>query len=144
MEAIEVEGSESIEVIAQFDGAIHPVHVRVAGDDDAIYVDLVNDDWRVVEVTAAGWRIVSNPPVKFRRARGMLPLPTPTEGGSVSQLRDFVNIESDEQWALLVAWLVAALRASGLRVLGHSPELKKLEGTPSLAHPALTQKKRAP
>jgi len=102
-----------IEARAQYDSAVQPVHVRVAGDDQTIYLDLVNDAWQAVEVTAAGWRVISDPPVKFRRARGMLPLPTPTPGFSVDVLRHFVNIESDDQWALLGAWLVAALRPSG-------------------------------
>jgi hypothetical protein len=102
-----------IEARAQYAGVVHPVHVRVAGDDDTIYIDLVNEAWQVVEVTAVGWRVVSDPPVKFRRARGMLPLPTPMKGGAITTLRTFVNIAGDEQWALLVAWLVAAMRPSG-------------------------------
>lgn len=102
-----------IEARAQFAGAAHQVYVRVAGDDSAIYLDLVNDGWQAVEVTAAGWRVVAEPPVKFRRSRGMLPLPIPTVGGSVNDLRRFVNIANDGQWALLVSWLVAALRPTG-------------------------------
>jgi hypothetical protein len=102
-----------IEARAQYAGPVIPVHIRVAGGDDAIYVDLVNEAWQVIKVTAAGWRVISDPPVKFRRARGMLPLPTPTMGGSIDGLRHFVNVESDHQWALLIAWLVAALRPMG-------------------------------
>lgn len=103
----------AIEARAQYGGNVHTVHVRVAGDDTAIYLDLVNENWQAVKVTADGWTVVVDPPVKFRRARGMMPLPTPTKGGSVSQLRPFVNIDADEQWALLIAWVVAALRAFG-------------------------------
>ena len=33
-----------IEARAQYDSATHPVHVRVAGDDETIYLDLVNAD----------------------------------------------------------------------------------------------------
>jgi hypothetical protein len=98
-----------IEARAQFGGAVHAVHVRVGGTDDAIYLDLANAAWDVVKITADGWRIVADPPVKFRRPRGMLPLPTPKTGGHIDELCHFVNIESPEQWALLVAWLVAAL-----------------------------------
>ena len=29
-----------------------------------IYLDLVNAEWEAVEITAAGWRVVSNPQVK--------------------------------------------------------------------------------
>jgi hypothetical protein len=57
--------------------------------------------------------VVAEPPVKFRRTRGMLPLPTPVSGGSLSDLRPFVNIGSEEDWRLLTSWLIAALRPTG-------------------------------
>lgn len=103
----------AIEARAQFDGNVRSVAVRVAEHGDAIYLDLADDGWGAVEVTAAGWRIVSDPPVRFRRPRGMLPLPRPVPGGSLLALRRFTNVESKEQWVLLVAWLIAALRPRG-------------------------------
>src|SRR5262245_3031351 len=63
--------------MAIHDGREVPVAVRVAEQDGAIYLDLADADWRAVEVTAAGWRIVDNPPVRFCRRRGMLALPAP-------------------------------------------------------------------
>jgi hypothetical protein len=102
-----------LEARAQYDSPVHRVHVRVAGDDDGIYLDLANARWEVVKVTADGWSVVTDPPVRFRRARGMLPLPVPTLGGCLKALQDFVNVENDEQWSLLTAWLVAALRPTG-------------------------------
>jgi len=102
-----------IEARAQYEGAVRPVHVRVAGDDRAIYLDLANATWQAIEITAVGWRVVSDPPVRFRRARGMLPLPLPLRGGPLAELRDFVNIGGEDQWSLLMAWLVAALRPTG-------------------------------
>ena len=42
----------------------------------------------------------------------MRSLPDPCAGGSLEDLRDFVNV-SDEEWPLYIAWLVAALRPSG-------------------------------
>jgi hypothetical protein len=38
------------------------VHVRVAGLDGAVYLDLADEQWRAVKVTASGWQIVSAPP----------------------------------------------------------------------------------
>jgi hypothetical protein len=98
---------------ACFDGPELPVYTRLAAHHGAIYLALANDHWHAVEVTPSGWRIVSDPPVKFRRTRGMLPLPEPMIGGSLAALRPFVNIGSAEEWRLLVAWLVAALRPTG-------------------------------
>ncbi len=42
----------------------------------------------------------------------MLPLPTPEPGGSIDELRSFLN-EDDDTWRLIVAWLVAMLRPRG-------------------------------
>ena len=102
-----------IEARAQFSSPVAPVHVRVAGDDECIYVDLADELWRAVKVTADGWRVVADAPVEFRRARGMLALPEPKSGGSLRELRALINITSEDEWTLLVAWLVAALRPIG-------------------------------
>ena len=95
------------------DGPELPVHVRVAELEGTIYVDLADERWRVVEVDAAGWRVIDRAPVKFRRAAGMLALPDPMPGGSVNELRAFVNVEDDRAWTLLVGWLVMALSPRG-------------------------------
>jgi hypothetical protein len=71
-----------IEARALFEGGEMSVQVRVAGHDGKLYLDLANEQWRAVEVDADGWRIVSSPPVRFRRAPGMLPLPEPVARGS--------------------------------------------------------------
>ena len=58
----------------------YEVHIRIAEHNGAIYLDLGDDEWRAVKITEAGWEIVSDPPVKFRRPNGMLPLPEPQRG----------------------------------------------------------------
>jgi hypothetical protein len=102
-----------LEARAQFDGAEREVYVQVAEHADAIYIDLANDHWEAVEIRAGRWQVVSDPPVRFRRPRGMLPLPVPTRGGDVGDLRQFVNVSDDDGWCLVVAWLVQALRPTG-------------------------------
>jgi len=98
----------------RFDGEEHDVHVRVAhGDDGAIYLDLVDRAWRAIEVTPAGWRIITKPPVRFRHTSGMRPLPEPTTGGSIAELRRFVNVASDADFCLMVAWQIQALKPTG-------------------------------
>jgi hypothetical protein len=86
------------------------VHTRLAAHKDAIYLDLCKENLETVEVTADGWRVIAKPPVKFRRSRGMLALPTPARGGTISGLRPFVNVANDDDFVLLIAWLLAALR----------------------------------
>jgi len=52
-------------------------------------------------------------PIRFRRAPGMLPLPEPCAGGSVGDLRSFLNVRSDDDFELALAWLLAAMRDRG-------------------------------
>lgn len=96
---------------AQFDSPEHEIHIRIAQNDGALYLDLCDAQWRVVEITRAGWRIIDSqdPPIRFRRTRGMLALPEPRRGGDVAALRDFVNVANSD-WPLISAWLVAAFR----------------------------------
>ena len=97
---------------AIFDGECHDVAVRVGEHDGRIYFDLSDDNWRSVEIDAGGWRLMDRCPVYFRRAKAMLPLPVPEAGGSIDDLRRFVNVD-DDGWPLVLGWLVAALRPSG-------------------------------
>ena len=96
----------------RYDGKSHEVFVRLAKKHDAIYLDLGDDEWRAVRIDADGWQVIAEPPVKFRRPRGMRPLPIPESGGCVKNLRRFVNV-SDDEWVLLTTWMVGAFRPLG-------------------------------
>jgi hypothetical protein len=102
-----------IEAKAHFDAPERLVHIRVGGSDDRLYLDLGDATWRAVEIDAAGWRVIDNPPVRFRRAAGMQPLPVPVAGGSIEVLRSFLNVQSDNDFVLVVAWALAVLRNRG-------------------------------
>lgn len=94
------------------EGVERPVFVRVAEREGAIFLDLADAQWRVVKVTASGWSTItsSESPVRFIRKRGMLALPEPQRGVSITRFRELVNLPGDEQWILVISWLVAALR----------------------------------
>lgn len=102
-----------LEGMAQYHGEEYTVFTRIAELDGAIYLDLANKKWEAVKITKDDWQIVKDVPVRFRRAKGMLPLPSPSRGGSIEELRPFVNIPSDREWVLLKAWLVQACRPIG-------------------------------
>jgi hypothetical protein len=103
-----------LEARAHFDGPAIEVHVRVAGGPDGtVYLDLANARREVVEVTTAGWRVLINSPVKFLRPRGLLSLPTPVNGGNLLELKPFLNLPGDDEWTLVVGWLIGTLRPSG-------------------------------
>jgi hypothetical protein len=56
-------------------------------------------------------------PVRFRRPSSQKDLPEPERGGSVEELRGFLNLgegeEGEDAWALLLAFLLGSLRPRG-------------------------------
>ena len=109
-----------IEAKPHFDAPERMVNIRVGGLDGRLYLDLGDMAWRAVEIDAAGWRVIKTPPVRFRRAAGMQPLPVPETRGSIETLRSFLNVQSDADFVLVVAWVLAALRKRPLPRLGSS------------------------
>ena len=98
---------------ARFDGPELVVHIRVAELNGRFYLDLGDATWRAVEIDTGGWRIIQDPPVRFRHPAGMQPLPVPVSGGSIATLRPLLNVQSDNDFVLVVAWLLACLRNRG-------------------------------
>jgi hypothetical protein len=101
---------------AVFDGKEHPIFVRVAGHEGRVYLDLADEDWRAIEVDATGWRVLSDCPVRFRRLGLMKPLAVPVRGGSLEELRPFVNMD-DNDWCVLKGFLFDLLRPEGPRMI---------------------------
>lgn len=100
---------DTLDAKAYHAGETHSVHLRIApggrSDPHAFYADLCDPEWRAIRITPDGWEVLPNPPVKFRRTKGMSALPTPVRGGSVEDLRRYVNVGSEDDWRLLVAVL---------------------------------------
>jgi hypothetical protein len=100
--------------MALYDGAQHDVAVRVAEHEvGTIYLDLCDDQWRAVKITARGWEVTTNCPMKFIRRKGMLSLPEPLPRGSLDELRSLVNITDDDTWTLVCGFLVGAMHPHG-------------------------------
>ena len=89
------------------------VHIRFARSREAIYLDMCDDQWRAIEVTADGWRVVTDVPVLFRRGAGARPLPLPVKGGTLEALRPLLNCGDDSQWFLMMGWLIGAFLPQG-------------------------------
>ena len=68
----------TLEAKACHEGREQPVHIRVGSVGDRHYVDLCDAAWRVVEISAGGWKVLGESPIAFRRTPGMLALPAPT------------------------------------------------------------------
>ena len=95
---------------AKFDGEEHTPARRVTKDDSGYWIDLCDEKWHAILVTAAGWRIMSEPTVRFIRSKAMRPLPVPTESGSLDSLWRLSNI-AEEDHPLVLAWILECYRS---------------------------------
>ncbi len=102
-----------VQADAEYEGEKTEVHTRIAEHKGCIYLDLANDEWECVEISTDGWRVITCPPVYFRRPSGMLPLPVPTTDGSIDELRELINAKDERDYVLITAWLVGTLHPKG-------------------------------
>jgi hypothetical protein len=94
------------------------VYVRVGGTPDEVFLDLGNDDWTMVHITSKGWTVVPHGKVKFRRGSSMKPLPIPIKGGNLEELlKPFLNLNSSDDWKLVIGYLVAAMQPYGSKLI---------------------------
>jgi hypothetical protein len=102
--------------------AVHEVALRFAWHGGAVYHDLCNAEWQVVEITPQGWRVLSATdklPVRFQRTASMLALPEPVLGGSLPRLTDFLNLQPDtSNYVRAVSYLLASFWQYGERPVG--------------------------
>ena len=94
---------------ACFDGSCYAVFMRIAFDENNIYLDLSNDKGQVVQINNAGWTVIKKSPIKFVRTGSMQPLPIPESGGNFNYLFNFINIPVKSQ-KLVLAWLLECFR----------------------------------
>jgi putative DNA primase/helicase len=87
------------------------IYSRYAYDDvhKTVLADLMQPNGEVVQIWANGYQVITNSKVKFKAPVGLEPLPLP-EHGRIELLREFVSLD-EEQWMLLVAWVVSVILA---------------------------------
>ncbi len=101
------EALQTVEGIAQ-ELDPEPLHLRVAEHDGALHLDLGDPTGRAVVLSAAGWQVVEQPAVLFRRTGLTGALPTPQRRGDLGELWSLLNVTPADR-PLVLAWLVAAL-----------------------------------
>lgn len=106
------DGIRILEARAVNDGPLCEPFIRIGHQDGRLYLDLCHDDWRAIEIAGTGWTIVEKPTVKLMRSTAMRSLAAPEPGGLIEELRRFVNT-SDDDFMMVAAWLVAAMRHRG-------------------------------
>jgi energy-coupling factor transporter ATP-binding protein EcfA2 len=92
--------------------------VRLLENRGAVWIDMGDDTFRAIRVTAKGWTIETRANAPLIRSDGLRALPTPVrDKQSLAHLEKLLNITNDEDskgnFRLTVAWLVAALYPSG-------------------------------
>lgn len=106
---------DTLEGIAMVEGERATPAVRVSGTKDAIYIDLGDDDWNCIEVTKNGWRVTPHPengPYLWR-PKNLAPLPVPERGGTLDQLKNFLNLETEDDFRLVTGFILMTLRPQG-------------------------------
>ena len=84
-----------LEAQAQFDGPERTVHVRVAEHAGYIYLDLADITWRAIEIGPHGWRVLEEPPVRFRRPAGLQEAIGSVNPGDCVANQSFARYESE-------------------------------------------------
>ena len=108
------DGLRILEARGVNEGPRYDCFSRTGAADGKLFLDLGGAAWRAVESTATGWNVVDAAPIKLLRSPSMRALPEPEAGCLIEELRQFfVNVKSDDDFLLVVAWLVAALRPQG-------------------------------
>lgn len=91
---------------AVFDGEEHDLDVRIAEHGDAIWYDLGNGC--VVHIDKSGWRISATPPILFKRFSHQTVQVNPISGGSINDLYNFVNLQSEDDKLLFLVYTIAS------------------------------------
>jgi hypothetical protein len=108
--------NEAVELLsarADFEGEEMEVSLRSSWTSSGLIYNLADTDGRVVTVTSDSWTTGVDHGARFLRRASVQGLPAPLPGGSVALLRPYLNVESDEDFMLIVSWLVMTLRPSG-------------------------------
>ncbi|MEK4034907.1 hypothetical protein WOC76_09255 [Methylocystis sp. IM3] len=89
--------------------------LRVGEAEGCWLIDLGDPAWRVVKITPGEWTVEADHNYPMVRSAAMLPLPEPAYSAGadgLELLEKFVNADYDG-FRLIVAWLLAAMRAKG-------------------------------
>lgn len=102
---------ETVAARARFTAPEAEIFTRVANRGSDIWLDLGDETWRAIRITAAGWQLVDRAEVLIKRARDCQPLPIPAVGrpGALERVFDLFRLSGRER-TLVRIWLLAALR----------------------------------
>lgn len=107
-------GISTLVAKALHEGNEYSVCRRVGFDGECVYLALHNARGQVVRISCDGWEVVSggDTPVRFVKTASTRELPTPSVGGSLEQLRPFLNLDPSG-WLLAKAFLAGCFLPTG-------------------------------
>jgi hypothetical protein len=100
------------------EGAKRKAWMRTGCVPGKAYISLGDDKGRVIQITPNDVRVISGEGLPFVESQLMQPLCAPDTDSSscetpIDELRPFLNVESDDDFVVVVAWLVMALCGRG-------------------------------
>lgn len=98
-----------LDMLAHKSGEVRDLHTRAAYHEGAVFYEL--SPARVVRVDEHGWKVDPDPPVYFRAVKNLQPLPNPTPGGKLEDLAEWVNLKTDRDRRLFLAYVALAALA---------------------------------
>src|SRR5215210_5061008 len=116
-----------LDMLAHESGEVRELHTRAAFHEGAVFYELAPS--RVVRVDEDGWELDSDPPVYFRAVKNLKGLPDPTSGGKLEDVAKWVNLKTDRDRRLFLAYITLAtvphvqrpiLQATGVMGAGKS------------------------
>jgi hypothetical protein len=102
-----------IELQASFEGEEQNPRVRLNCVDGTLWLDLGRSDWQGVKITADGWEVIPQLTAPIIRGEGNRPLPIPVRGGDIRELRQFVNVQEDDDFALFCGTVASLYNTFG-------------------------------
>ncbi|WP_112309665.1 hypothetical protein [Pseudogemmobacter bohemicus] len=107
------EALDHFEAVALFDSPTEQVHIRVAGYQGEVYVDLGDETNRAIRINADGYSVTDEVPVNFIRPHGTFgALPQPEDGFDSEELRNLLGMDQ-VNFCLLIAFCISALNPMG-------------------------------
>lgn len=91
----------------RFEGETHALHLRLAWHDGALWYDLCNEQWQAVRIDEAGYEVVNEPPVLFRRYLHMQPQVMPSGQVPLERVFEIINITDEAMRLLLLCDIVS-------------------------------------
>lgn len=92
-----------LDMLAHHTGDVRELYTRAAFNEGAVYYQL--GPGRVVKVDESGWCLDPEPPVTFRSVKNLRELPNPQPGGDLQKVAEWVNLKTDRDRRLYLAYV---------------------------------------